>query len=88
MAWGAAQFPSRWNRKGQRSVYTSISRSLAMAEVLVHLPRASEGFPGYSLLTITVQPTDLVLRRTLEGGRQWFERFGHALSEHRKILSD
>ena len=36
---GAAMYPSRWNRKGQRAVYTATSRALALNEVLIHLPK-------------------------------------------------
>lgn len=35
---GAAMFGNRWNSKGIEMVYTSESRALAMAEVIVHLP--------------------------------------------------
>lgn len=34
---GAALFGNRWNSKGVEMIYTSTSRALAMAEVLVHL---------------------------------------------------
>lgn len=37
---GAARFPGRWNRKGQEVIYTATSRSLALVEILVHLPRS------------------------------------------------
>ncbi|MEX0996882.1 MAG: RES family NAD+ phosphorylase [Flavobacteriaceae bacterium] len=35
---GAALSGNRWNSKGVEIIYTSESRALAMAEVLVHLP--------------------------------------------------
>jgi RES domain-containing protein len=35
---GAALSGNRWNSKGVEMIYTSESRALAMAEVLVHLP--------------------------------------------------
>jgi len=35
---GAAKFGNRWNSKGVEIIYTASNRSLAMAEVLVHLP--------------------------------------------------
>ncbi len=35
---GAALSGNRWNSKGVEMIYTSQSRALAMAEVLVHLP--------------------------------------------------
>ncbi len=38
---GAAKFGNRWNSKGVEMVYTADSRSLAMAEVAVHLTLAN-----------------------------------------------
>lgn len=38
---GAAMFGNRWNSKGIEMLYTSESRALAMAEVIVHLSLAS-----------------------------------------------
>lgn len=38
---GAAKFGNRWNSKGIEMLYTSQSRALAMAEVIVHLSLAS-----------------------------------------------
>lgn len=73
-------FPSRWNRKGQRAVYTATSRALALSEVFVHLPKHSQP-KEYSMLTITLDPSDVVLRQTLRFGRRWFETVGLALSE-------
>lgn len=35
---GAAKFGNRWNSKGVEMVYTSVSRALAVTEILVHLP--------------------------------------------------
>ncbi len=35
---GAAMYGNRWNSKGVEMIYTSESRALAMAEVIVHLP--------------------------------------------------
>lgn len=37
---GAALYPGRWNREGQEIIYTAMSRSLALVEILVHLPRS------------------------------------------------
>ena len=73
-------FPGRWNRKGQRAVYTSISRALALKEILVHLPKNSRP-EGYSLMTITLRPTNVIVRRTLRSARRWFATIGQALSE-------
>ena len=38
---GAAKFGNRWNSKGVEIIYTSQSRALAMAEVVVHLSLAT-----------------------------------------------
>lgn len=38
---GAAKFGNRWNSKGVEMIYTAESRSLAMAEVVVHLTLAT-----------------------------------------------
>jgi len=35
---GAAKNGARWNNKGKKMLYTASSRSLAMAEVAVHVP--------------------------------------------------
>lgn len=37
---GASRFGARWNSKGTEIIYTSESRALAMAEVVVHLNAA------------------------------------------------
>ncbi|MCF8238033.1 MAG: RES family NAD+ phosphorylase [Saprospiraceae bacterium] len=36
---GASLYPGRWNLVGQEVIYTATSRSLALVEILVHLPR-------------------------------------------------
>ncbi|MBV9158553.1 MAG: RES family NAD+ phosphorylase [Acidobacteriaceae bacterium] len=77
---GAAKFPSRWNREGQRAVYTATSQALAVNELLVHLPKGAQP-QGYSLLTITMNPADVVIRRSLKTSRQWFDRVGKFLAE-------
>lgn len=38
---GAARYGNRWNSKGVEIIYTAESRSLAMAEVVVHLSLAT-----------------------------------------------
>lgn len=73
-------YPGRWNRKGQRAVYTSTSRALALNEVLAHLPKNS--LPtGYSLLTMVLRPGDIVYRRSLSAAQKWFGTVGRVLSE-------
>jgi RES domain-containing protein len=79
-------FPGRWNRKGQRAVYAATSKALALNEVVVHLPKNSRP-QGYSMLSITlrthklIQSNGVVLRRTPESARRWFETVGLALQE-------
>jgi hypothetical protein len=48
--------------------------------MLVHLPKGSQP-KGYSMLRITLDPSDVVLRRSLHGGKRWFEQVGVALAE-------
>jgi len=50
---GAAQFGGRWNSPGTEMVYTSGNRSLAMAEVLVHLSMAAMPH-DFRMLTIDI----------------------------------
>jgi RES domain-containing protein len=47
---GAARAGGRWNTPGVRVVYTSGSLSLALVEVLVHLP--AEILPAYSAVPV------------------------------------
>jgi len=47
---GASKVGGRWNRPGVPVVYTSGSLSLALVEVLVHLP--AEILPAYSALSV------------------------------------
>lgn len=50
---GAALYGGRWNSKGTELIYTSKSRALAMAEVLVHL--SLQNLPdNYYMLTIYI----------------------------------
>ncbi len=53
---GAAKFGNRWNSKGIEMVYTSGSRALAMAELVVHL--TLKNLPsGYVMLEIDIPNT-------------------------------
>jgi RES domain-containing protein len=50
---GASLFGNRWNSKGVEMIYTSESRALAMAEVLVHL--SLNQVPGdYKMICIDI----------------------------------
>lgn len=50
---GAALVGGRWNNKGTELIYTAINRSLAMAEVAVHLTLAT--LPDdYMMITINI----------------------------------
>ncbi len=57
---GAAQKGARWNSAGVEVIYTASNRSLAMAEVAVHLTLATLP-PNYVMLTIVI-PEDVVLQ--------------------------
>ncbi|MGB5944018.1 MAG: RES family NAD+ phosphorylase [Leeuwenhoekiella sp.] len=50
---GAALMGARWNPKGVEMIYTSESRALCLAEVLVHLPLTKLKW-DYVLLTIEI----------------------------------
>lgn len=57
---GAAISGARWNPKGLELIYTATNRSLAMAEVAVHLSLAT--MPGdYVMLTIFI-PDDVAVK--------------------------
>lgn len=61
-------------------MYTAASRALAVSETVVHLPKVSQ-LERYSLVTITLQPSEVVVRRTLDAAARWFERIGQFLAE-------
>jgi RES domain-containing protein len=50
---GAARYGARWNSKGVELIYAATNRSLAMAEVAVHLSHATLPL-DYQMLTIFV----------------------------------
>lgn len=60
---GAALFGNRWNSKGVEMIYTSQSRALAMAEVLVHIT-LNQLPKDYKMLCIDIP--DLIKIQTLE----------------------
>lgn len=63
---GAARTGGRWNSPGVEMVYTAMNRSLAMAEVAVHLSLAM--LPeDYRMITIDIP--DLVSRHQLASNR-------------------
>ncbi|RYD51218.1 MAG: RES domain-containing protein [Sphingobacteriales bacterium] len=60
---GAALYGARWNPVGMELIYTASNRSLAMAEVAVHLTLAT--LPtDYCMMTIAV-PDDLAIEHIL-----------------------
>ena len=62
--YGASLYGGRWNSKGIEIVYTSGNRSLAMAEVLVHLSKNL--IPdNYKIITIDI-PDDLRINEIYE----------------------
>ncbi|HMU32751.1 MAG TPA: RES family NAD+ phosphorylase [Pyrinomonadaceae bacterium] len=62
---GAANFGARWNSIGVELVYTAANRSLAMAEVAVHLPIVM--LPDDYLMVVVELPVDISIK-TLEVG--------------------
>lgn len=78
---GAAMFPGRWNRRGQRAVYTSLTRALALAEILAHLP--NNAIPrDYSLVTLNLKSNPhVVMCRTLRSAQQWIQQAANSLFE-------
>jgi len=61
---GAAKYGARWNPVGIALIYTAQNRSLAMAEVAVHLTLAT--FPDdYMILTIDI-PDDIKIKQLAE----------------------
>ncbi|MEP6647050.1 MAG: RES family NAD+ phosphorylase [Saprospiraceae bacterium] len=57
---GASKKGARWNGIGTEIIYTSSNRSLAMAEVLVHLSAAMMP-AGFMMMTIFVPDTTSIL---------------------------
>ena len=61
---GAAKYGARWNPVGMSLIYTAQNRSLAMAEVAVHLTLAT--LPDdYMILTIDI-PDDIKIKQLTE----------------------
>ncbi len=58
---GAALYPGRWNLAGQETIYSATSRSLALLEILVHLPRKL--IPQDFILQILDIPSNLPVHR-------------------------
>lgn len=66
---GAKSFGGRWNSKGNAMLYLASSRSLAVLEVLVHLPPSI--IPnGYCMVTIEA-PDDFEVVDTEELPQNW-----------------
>ncbi len=66
---GAKSFGGRWNSKGNAMLYLASSRSLAILEVLVHLPPSL--IPaGYCMVTIEA-PDDCEVFDTKELSPNW-----------------
>jgi RES domain-containing protein len=76
---GAAMYGARWNPIGIELIYTAQNRSLAMAEVAVHLTLAT--LPDdYVMLTINI-PTTLKIKRIKEDSLPLgWQEFPHPLA--------
>jgi RES domain-containing protein len=68
---------ARWNRKGQKVIYTSESRSLACLENVVH--RSQRGLMGLFKTLVIEVPDDLKMeiieKKTLPEGWSHFEKY-------------
>jgi RES domain-containing protein len=83
---GAAIKGARWNSKGTEIIYTASNRSLAMAEVFVHLNMKT--LPsGYYMLTIFIPDSVSILKlKTSDLPPDW-NRFPHP-SSTKKVGDD
>lgn len=66
---GAFQYGGRWNSKGVRMLYLADSPSLALLEVLVHIPNFEVETP-YSLLTVEI-PDNIPIAPTPPLPKNW-----------------
>lgn len=57
---GAAIYGGRWNSRGTEVIYTSASRALAMAEVLVHF--SLQNLPGHYYMLIIYIPDSIPVK--------------------------
>jgi len=68
---------ARWNRKGQKVIYTSESRSLACLENVVH--RSQRGLMGFFKILVIELPEDLKMetieKKTLVPGWNQLEKY-------------
>lgn len=82
---GASLYGYRWNSKGVKVVYTASSRSLAMAEVLVHLPM--DLIPiGYVMLEIEIRHTIEIGEITVSALEADWNIFPH--TEQTRLIGD
>jgi RES domain-containing protein len=94
---GAHRYGGRWNTKGHAVVYTSESLSLALLEVLVHLPRprllanhraSRVAFSAKQIERLPTLPrgwrTDV--RKTRALGDEWLERGSSPVLEVPSVL--
>lgn len=73
---GASLFGNRWNSKGVEMIYTSESRALAMAEVLVHLT-FNQIPKDYKMLCIEIPHTIKIRAIAQEGLPKSWSKFPH-----------
>lgn len=66
---GAFQYGGRWNSQGNRMIYTSSRRSLAMLEVLVHWQRPTPP-PDYVVVVLFI-PDAMVSKNVLYTVPDW-----------------
>jgi RES domain-containing protein len=82
---GASLFGNRWNSKGVEMIYTSESRALAMAEILVHLslnhlPR------DYKMLSVEIPDTVKITSLFEKSLPEFWLQFPHTI--HTQKLGD
>ncbi len=68
---GARLYGGRWNSKGKATVYMAASQSLALLEVLVHLPALIEP-KNYYLVSIEVPETGIIRVDTKDLPPNWY----------------
>jgi len=74
---GASLFGNRWNSKGVEIIYTSESRALAMAEVLVHLT-LNQIPTDYKMLCIEIPDSIKIGTLSRENLPKYWSKFPHA----------
>ena len=78
---GASRCPGRWNKEGERAVYTSFEVGTAALEVLSYLDRATPPLEEFSLMTISFDASQCLTSPETTGGDDTTEMFVPPASE-------